>query len=39
MSGPNGHAHENGAPISVASPAVLGMPAAPQLSVEKIKEW
>lgn len=38
MSGPNGHAHENGASASVASPAVLGMPATPQLSAEKIKE-
>src|SRR5271157_849370 len=38
MSGPNGHAHENGASTSVASPAVLGMPATPQLSAEKVKE-
>ena len=38
MSGPNGHAHENGTPTSVASPAVLGMPAAPQLATEKVKE-
>ena len=38
MSGPNGHAHENGTPAFVASPAVLGMPAAPQLSAEKVKE-
>jgi len=38
MSGPNGHARENGTPAFVASPAVLGMPAAPQLSAEKVKE-
>ena len=38
MSGPNGHAHENGTSTSVASPAVLGMPAMPQLSAEKVKE-
>jgi hypothetical protein len=38
MSGPNGHAHENGTSTFVASPAVLGMPAAPQLSPEKVKD-
>jgi hypothetical protein len=38
MSGSNGHAHENGTSTFVASPAVLGMPAAPQLSAEKVKE-
>jgi hypothetical protein len=38
MNGPNGHAHENGTSTSVASPAVLGTPAVPQLSAEKVKD-
>jgi hypothetical protein len=38
MSGSNGHAHENGTSTFVASPAVLGMPAVPQLSAEKVKD-
>ena len=38
MSGPNGHAHENGAPTSFASPVGSAMPATLQLSPERIKE-
>lgn len=38
MSGSNGHAHENGTSTFVAPPAVLGMPAVPQLSAEKVKD-
>jgi len=37
MSGPNGHAHENDASTTVASPAALAMPAVPQLSTEEVK--
>jgi len=37
MSGPNGHAYENDASTSVASPAALAMPAVPQLSTEEVK--
>ena len=38
MSGPNGHAHDNGASTSVASPPVVPMAALPQFSTEKVKE-
>jgi hypothetical protein len=38
MTGPNGHAHENGASTSVASPPALTLAAVPQFSAEKVKE-
>ncbi len=38
MTGPNGHAQDNGAPTSVALPTASVMPAVPQFSPEKVKE-
>ena len=38
MSGPNGHAHEQGGTASVTSAAALVAPAGPQFSPETVKE-
>src|SRR5437868_6353338 len=38
MTGPNGHAQDNGSPTSVALPTASVMPAAPQFSPVKVKE-
>ena len=38
MSGPNGHAHDNGTPTPIPPLAVMGLPTAAQFTAEKLKE-
>jgi hypothetical protein len=38
MTGPNGHAHEDGATASATAPALLVAPAVAQFSPERVKE-
>jgi hypothetical protein len=38
MTGPNGHAHEEGASTSAPAPAAFSVPAAQRFSPEKVKE-
>jgi hypothetical protein len=38
MGGPNGHVRENGASISVESPAASVVPAVAQFPAERVKE-